>query len=301
MDRALVIRFSSIGDIILSTPVVKALKAKHPELHIDYLVHEKYAPLVDCFDPAPDCTVKFPASIMTGDLPAFSRELAKTPYDLVVDLHDSLRSKVVRKFLRQAQLAIYRKPRLKRWLLFNLHINRYGPDFDVVREYLRYSGLDDVVDDPAPALKVDHDEAERTLQLFGLEGPYLVCVPGAAWPQKSWPTDKYVKALKRISEIGNFTIVLIGGPADDLIDTMTDGLPGKNIMNLKGQTSLAEALHILSRARLTLGSDTGLVHASEALGVPVVLLLGPTSRETGAACHHPDSQTIEVPLWCRPY
>ncbi len=171
------IRFSSMGDIILTAPVITALRQTYPELTIDYLVHERFQTLVRHFDPPPDRVIPFPASVKTTRLPAYARELAEAGYDLVIDLHDSLRSKLLRRFFPGAQLRIYRKPRLKRWLLFNLWINRYPPDFSVVREYLHYAGLDLPAAEHRPRLSLSNADVQKATRRYGLNPGYLVCIP----------------------------------------------------------------------------------------------------------------------------
>ncbi|MCH7859456.1 MAG: hypothetical protein IID14_07120 [Candidatus Marinimicrobia bacterium] len=300
MTRVLVIRFSSMGDIILTAPVINALRQTYPDLTLDYLVHEQFQTLVSHFDPPPERVIPFPAAMKATRLPAYARELAQADYDLVLDLHDSLRSKLLRRFFPEAQRRVYRKPRLKRWLLFNLWINRFPPDFSVVNEYLRYAGLDLPAKERQPRMSLGADESMEVLRRYGLEPGYLACVPGAAWPQKSWLKERYIELFgqRLASHLGR--VVLLGGPHDTICDEIARSLDGTKVTNLKGKTRLAEALALLSRSHGVVGSDTGLVHAAEALGVPVVMILGPTSRETGAHTHNPASQVHEVPLWCRP-
>ncbi|MFB0515617.1 MAG: glycosyltransferase family 9 protein, partial [Candidatus Neomarinimicrobiota bacterium] len=226
--------------------------------------------------------------------------LAKEQYDLVLDLHNSLRSKIVRQYFRTAQLRVYRKPRLKRWLLFYLWLNRFAPDFSVVGEYLRYAGLSVPEAERSPRMAVPADTARETCKRFGLNHGYLACIPGAAWPQKSWLIERYIELFGQRLAGSYSQLVLLGGPQDSICDQIAASLSTEMVVNLKGRTTLEDALAILSNSRLVIGSDTGLVHAGEALGVPAVMILGPTSRETGARAHHPQTVVHEVALWCRP-
>jgi len=298
--RVLVIRLSSLGDIVLSTPVIQALRQSFTDLTINYLVHERFGPLVDHFDPPPDNVILFPPAVGAAELPAFARSLAQADYDLVIDLHNSLRSKVIRRYFPTAELRIYKKPRFKRWLLFYLWLNRFDPEFSVVSEYLCYAGFSALEGEHRPCLSFDIDAAREICRRFGLDQGYLVCVPGAAWPQKSWPKERYIELFSQRLPSSSEQLVLLGGPQDTICDYIAAALQSGKVVNLKGATGLQEALAVLSRSRLVVGSDTGLVHAGEALGIPVVMILGPTSRETGARTHHHDSRVHEVKLWCRP-
>lgn len=300
MTRVLVIRFSSMGDIILTAPVIQALYHTYPDITIDYLVHERFSPLVHHFDPPPHEIISFPPTIGPSRLTAFARKLAREGYDLVIDLHDSLRSKILRRYFHSAELRIYRKPRLRRWLLFYLHLNRFEPDFSVVGEYLRYAGLSAPETERRPRLAVQADTATDTCKRYSLNEDYLACIPGATWPRKSWLAERYIELFSRQLGGGHTQVVLLGGPHDTICDQIAAAISGDTVVNLKGKTSLEEALAVLSRSRLVIGSDTGLVHAGEALGIPAVMILGPTSRETGALSHYNRSRVHEVALWCRP-
>ncbi len=185
MDRVLVIRFSSLGDIILTAPVIDGLKQLYPAVHIDYLVHRQFGGVVRCFATVPDNIVEFTENITAIRLPQFARDLAPDGYDLVIDLHDSMRSKLLRKLVKCSERRVYRKPRLNRWLLFKLHYNRFAGDFSVPRSYLNYAGLKGQNVDPRPTMHIDDAIIGATLRKFGLAEPFTVCIPGAAWPQKS--------------------------------------------------------------------------------------------------------------------
>ena len=300
MTRVLLIRFSSIGDIILTAPVVAALKADSPDITIDYLVHDRYAPLVRHFDPPPDHVIPFPRDLGAGQLPVYARKLAAAGYDVVIDLHDSMRSKLLRRYFGGAELRIYRKPRLRRWLLFYLWINRFPADYSVAAEYLRFARLPVKGLAVRPQLRIDADLARETRIRLGVGEGYVACIPGAAWPQKTWLPERYLEVFSGAGPGIHFPVVLLGGAGDAICDRIEADLPGDSVVNLRGKTSLEDALAVLSESRLVIGADTGLLHAGEALGVPAVMILGPTSRETGARNHHPESLVHEVTLWCRP-
>lgn len=299
MGRVLLVRFSSLGDIVLTEPVVAALGEKYPQHSIDYLVLERFEPLVAHFEHRPDEILAFPAVLTTRELPAYSRRLASKGYDLVIDLHDSLRSKLLRRAFKGSSLRRYQKPRLKRWLLFYLHLNRFSKDFSVAREYLRYAGLEAPAS-TAPRMQCASDRIAAVQEAFDLPEQYLVCIPGAAWPQKSWLIARYIELFNSRPAGSGPQVVLLGGQDDAICNAIAAGLAAGRAVNLRGRTDLAQALAVLAGCRLAVGSDTGLMHAAEALGRPIVSILGPTSNETGARCHHPASVRHEVDLWCRP-
>lgn len=293
------VRFSSLGDVVLTSPVITALRRTYPQAKIDFLVHAHFSSIVSRFATAPDNIIPFnPATGALGLVP-FARKLSRNNYDLLIDLHDSLRSKVLRKLIRAGEKRIYRKPRLRRFLLFYLWLNRFKPDFGVVNEYLRFAGVA-AAPGSRPQMTVDKDQLPAALANAGLRPGFVAVVPGAAWPRKVWPGHRYVDMLTSLGGDGHPQIALLGGQDDAICDEIAGGLPLGSVVNLKGRTSLEEALSLLGGASLVIGADTGLVHAAEAMGVPAVLIQGPTAWQTGAAVHHPKSTVHEVNLWCRP-
>lgn len=289
-----------MGDIILSAPLIPALFESIPDIHIDYLVHERFSPLIRHFDPPPQNVIPFPPQIRAPQLPQFVRTLAAKKYDLVIDLHNSLRSRIVRRLIKTDDLRIYRKPRFKRMLLFYLWLNYFDTDFSVVHEYLRYARLGHHQEVSPPQMNVKQDFVSDVARKFGVDLDCVVCVPGAAWPRKSWLPERYIQLFERYLAGCSGQLVLLGGSGDHICDTIAQSLDSSRVLNLRAQTDLEDALAVLSIARLVIGSDTGLVHAGEALGTPAIMILGPTSRETGAKVHHPDSLMHENKLWCRP-
>ncbi len=134
---------------------------------------------------------------------------------------------------------------------------------------------------------------------YDLGDDYLAIIPSAAWPQKSWLVDRYREFIEHRLDIGN-KLVVLGGPGDSICDALVDGLSCENLTNLKGRTQLDDALAVVAGSRAAIGADTGLLHAAEAFNKPVLMILGPTSHETGAKTHHPDSIEIANELECRP-
>ena len=136
--------------------------------------------------------------------------------------------------------------------------------------------------------------AKKQLISKGIFDDYIAVVPGAAWKQKQWSAKKYIDTLKQL----DIPVVLIGGVNDKICQKICNGL--KRSVNLAGKTSLRESMAILVNAKYIIGSDTGLIHAAEALGKSVSMILGPTTVETGAGIVLPESAVIEKDLWCRP-
>jgi heptosyltransferase-2 len=184
-------------------------------------------------------------------------------------------------------------------MLFNLKLNFFKKDFSHIRMY--HSILEDIHSFPRTSLYVSSDEINRAksfLKKEGVDQEFICIVPGAAWKQKQLPVDKYNELINTLNKKFAFKIVLLGSKNDTICDEIKKDI---NIVNLKDKTSLRMAMSILTISEHTFGSDTGLLHASEALNTPVSMILGPTSMETGASINHPNSKIFEKNnLWCRP-
>lgn len=300
--RILVIKFSSIGDVVLTMSPIITLKSIFPTVKIDILTLNDYAPIlegnkyIDRIIPY-DRNTSFIELIKTG------KWINKSDYDLVIDFHNSLRSKIIRIFIRKIQKYHLRKPRWKRFLLFRFRKNYFEKDFSQLQ--LLHQPIAHLLVEakyPLPFLFVSEAEkklAKVFLSKNGIKKPYITIVPGAAWPQKSWLIDNYCQLLLELKRKYNFEIVILGGKNDNICTEIANC--SSNYLNLQGKTNLREAMSILSNSKCVIGADTGLTHIAEALGKRVVAILGPTSRETGAGINRKDSILIEKKdIWCRP-
>ena len=184
-------------------------------------------------------------------------------------------------------------------MLFYTHQNYFERSFSHIKMY--HTLLDQDKTFPPTNLFIDRNEDEMTkvfLKENDIGKNYIAIVPGAAWSQKQWSIENYNKLMRKLIDSFKSKIVILGSTNDIICDQI---IKNDNIINLKDKTSLRMAMGIVKHAQHTLGSDTGLLHISEAMGTPVTMILGPTSRETGARVTLHDSKVIEnKDLWCRP-
>jgi ADP-heptose:LPS heptosyltransferase len=195
------------------------------------------------------------------------------------------------------------KPRWNRFKLFQFHLNHFPDQFSQLQ--LLHAPLKDMLDSsynyPETSLflsKTEKQVAFSQLKLLNVAKEYVVIVPGAAWRQKTWSIEGYSKIIDSLGEKNISTVML--GTSTDLICKQLAQL-NRKIINLQGKTNVRESLAIISQANLVIGGDTGFVHGAEALKIPVVMIMGPTTIETGGGVNLSISKNIEVhDLWCRP-
>lgn len=300
----LALRFSSIGDIVQATSPIGTLRKLYPDARIDFMTLSKFAPLLEGH-PHID-------QVLSLDIDAGFRQLIKTGnyldtlgYDRVFDFHNTLRTRFIRHGLRVTPVSKVIKPRWKRFKLFLLHQNSFSSDFNVrswLHEPLSPYISNNMILQPTKLFvsNTEKESARKRVLQAGLEGEYLVVTPGAAWAQKRWEEQKYAAVIDYFRRTFGLEAVLLGGVNDDICNLIVK-LSDSPVLDLHGITNLRESLAIISQARFVIGSDTGFLHAGEALGIPAITILGPTSRETGAGVFLPESRTISMDsLWCRP-
>ncbi len=298
-QKILVIRFSSIGDIILATSPLRTIRKNHPKAQITFLTLNRFVPLLELHSDI-DLLLSISAKSSIRELWNFGRYLRRNNYDLIFDLHNSLRSKILKGFLKSISYTI-EKPRIKRALLFYFHHNQFESSFSTIDMYhanlgtIRGKKSDKV--HPKTKLILSNYEIESARKFLitkNIFDDFIAVIPGAAWKQKQWSEEKYVQLINHL----NITVVLIGSIKDKICSNISKY--SKKAIDLSGKTSLREAMAIIANAKYIIGSDTGLVHAAEALNKSVYMITGPTSKETGAGIQLSRSKLIEKDLWCRP-
>ncbi len=283
--RILLIKLSSLGDVIHTLPTLEALRARYPQGHITWLVEEAHAPVV-AGHPALDEVWRLPRIRLgkpggMADLSGawqVARRLRAKPFDLVIDLQGLLKSAVWVALARSPRKLGYDRTRELSYLPLTERLTPFDPEAHAVWRYLnvaRHLG--------APAgpprfrlgLKMPGDLGR--LISSEIERPLVVMHPGARWPTKLWPTAHWARLAEWLARDQGFQVVITGSSGDresaqEIVEQTTGPL-----LNLAGRTSLAELAALLQQARLAVTTDTGPMHLAAALGTPVAALFGPTA------------------------
>lgn len=299
----LLIRLSSLGDIVVLTPLFRSLRDKFPEARIDFVTKSEYVGVV-AHNPFISNIYRYDSHTKLDGWRKMCNQFKLQNYDLLIDMHNNIRSHILAGYLRPIPILRYRKPYLRRFLLFYLWLNFFPHDFRLISEYLKVLHPLGIMQSPSARpeifLKTDIiSRAHSILSERGIHPPFVTFLPIATWPNKLFPLAKYVTVARRINSELKMPVIWLGCQNDVHLRQLDYLIPGESV-RLAGETTLAESLALLSLSRAVIGNDTGLTYAAEALGVPVVLILGPTSRETGAGCHTPQSLNLESRLFCRP-
>src|SRR6266581_2193653 len=297
----LLVRFSSIGDILLTTPLVRALARRHPEAKLVYVTKRALAPLVsdnphlaDVVTLAPDEPVRHLARRLRACGPTHG-----------LDLHGSLRSSALRLLVR-CRWAGYRKRKLARTLLIATKLDGYRrrASSPVAERYFEAARrLDTRPDDGPPEFCLRPGATARTAQWLaerGLAGARLAALaPGAAHATKRWPIAHWSALAERLGAAG-YRPVVVGGPEDRGLAQQLVAEGGSAVASAAGEFSLQETGALLARARVVVSGDTGVMHMATGVGAPVVALFGPTVAPFGFFPYRAPSVVLQRDLDCRP-
>jgi ADP-heptose:LPS heptosyltransferase len=281
--KVLVIRFSSIGDIVLTTPVLRALKTQlEGEVEVHYLTKKKFSGLLEA-NPYVDRI-----HVMDETVQEVLPELEKIGFDYVIDLHKNIRTSIVRKRLK-ALTFVFKKYNFEKWLWVNFGINRM-PDLHVVDRYmetLRAFGVKD--DGQGLDYFIPKDMALKDDQLPPThQRGYIAIVTGAMHAGKRMSAAK----LAHICRLIKLPVVLIGGTEDQRFGDEIVEASGEHVYNACGKFNLHQSADCLRRSSLVVTGDTGMMHIASAFGKKIISLWGCTVPGFGMYPYKPHSGSI---------
>ncbi len=301
--RTLVIRFSALGDLVLTLPALRDLSAAGHRVH--FLTLDRFAPLLQPLPELKRIWILDPAEGFSG-LRELARQLGEVEFDAVLDLHDNLRSRSLRLLLagRGPRWTRTRRDGLRRRLLAAapdslkavLRERTHSPVYERHREAA--AGLSGKAPGPDSLYPLDdalQSSVDEELEALGLprNAHPLALAPGAAWPQKAWPRfAEFVAALPP-----DLPLLVLGGPGEE---ELCREIAGDRGSCFAGAIPLPRIAAALARSRGLVGGDSGLAHLCEAVGRPVCTLFGPTVPEFGFAPRRAESLLIQRELECRP-
>ena len=296
IKKILIIRFSSIGDIVLTTPVIRCVKQQIPDAEVHYLTKQQYAPLVAS---NPFIDKIFTIQKKTSEVIA---QLKSENYDFIIDLHKNLRSSQVLMRLGVAS-ASFHKLNKEKWLLTNLGINLLPKIHIVDRYLLAAKKLHVKNDDQGLDFFIPESENIILKDFFPetFQQGYVALVIGSKQQTKQIPAEKMLAIIAKL----NKAIVLLGGKEDFVKAKQVADSVGSSVFNACGMLSLNQSASVLQQATCVITPDTGLMHIAAALRKKVVSVWGNTIPEFGMYPYYPkDAQNytiIEVNhLRCRP-
>lgn len=294
--KVLIIRFSSIGDIVLTTPVIRCIKQQVPGAEVHYVTKKSFASLLSS-NPYVD-----KVHVLGDDLDATIEALKAEGFDCIIDLHHNLRTLRIKRALKKVPAYAFNKLNVQKWLLTALKINRMPP-VHIVDRYLDTAkplgvtndgrGLDYFI--PAK------DEVPVTDLPMSHHAGYIGVVIGAALQTKKLPLAKLQELCAGIQH----PLVLLGGPEDKAEGELIAAQDPVKIYNACGKFNLNESAHLVRNAKLVIAHDTGLMHIAAAFKKQVLSVWGNTVPAFGMTAYYGNT-VVNAPVFevnglsCRP-
>ena len=279
-QKLLLIKLSSLGDVIFNIPLANALKNAGYE--ITWLVSEKGIQVVEN-NPCVDKTILVPIKKWKSrgfclenfkEYLAILKQIRNEKFDIAIDSQMMLKSLYWLLFCGAKRRIISKEGRELSVLGGNEWIDNisYAPDSPIVLNYLRYAEhlgikVDNIQVSLPPSTPQTVEKIDKLLSNFDAK-PLVVIAPATTWVNKHWNKDNWKKVVENIAEKCN--LVFTGGPCDnDLIEYISGG----KYLNLAGKTDISELIELFSRANLVIAPDSGSAHLAWATGKPAVITI----------------------------
>lgn len=294
MVKFLVVRFSSIGDIILTTPVVRHLKNQVEDSEIHYLTKESYIPLLE---KNPYVDIIHP---LRGSIRATILDLKEEGIDYIIDLHNNARSARIKFGLKRMDFTVNKLNRQK-WLYVNFKWDRM-PDLHMVDRNLATirSFITETDNEGLDYFIPENEEIDLQTLPKPFASGYVGMAIGAQHETKKLPVESLITLCNRI----NAPVILLGGESDrgkaeEIVNAVTDQV----VLNGCGEYSIHQSASLVKQSLLLITHDTGLMHIGAAFGKKIISVWGNTVPKFGMYPYLPDpgSHQFEVEgLACRP-
>lgn len=291
--KFLIIRLSSIGDIVLTTPVIRCLKQQVEGAEIHFVVKEKHANIISA-NPYID-----KIHLLTENISELLSHLEGEGFDYIIDLHQNFRSNRIKHRLNIPAFS-FNKLNLQKWLLVNLKIDRL-PNLHIVDRYMETVRLFDVANDGKGLdYFIPEDEEYDFSKLPAVfKNGYIAFVIAGTYPTKKLPKEKVVEICNQSLK----PVILLGGRHEVEEALFITEQTGSNVISLCGKTSLNQSADVVNHARIVLSNDTGLMHIAAAFHKKILSFWGNTIPGFGMYPYlpAPGSDIIQVEnLKCRP-
>jgi lipopolysaccharide heptosyltransferase I len=323
--RLLIVRLSALGDIVHALPVLGALRQHWPTAHVDWLVEEAYAPILELASGLHRRVIvraRHDASIQVGakkTAPPHSETVAfggplgypravaflrRQRYDVALDLQGLIKSAVWARLSGAARVMGFHRDHLRETQAAALYTDEIvpPPSAHVIKKNLALAHALGASEAPLdfPLQPNAAPPTREAITRAGGAGRYMVINPGAAWPNKRWPAERFGELAALLASRHGLGSIVTWGPAEhELAESVARSSAGA--AHLAPPTSISDLAVLLRDAALVVSGDTGPLHIAAAMGAPVVGLYGPTwperngpwdpadeviSRAHVCVCHH---------------
>jgi len=275
--NVLVVRLSAMGDIVHTVPLAVALRRHRPDARIDWLVDRRYGVTLDLFDAVDRVITVDPAGAWRETV-GVVRALRRTRYDAVIDAQGLLKSAILARLAGGTRTIGFAREALREPAAARFYTETVRPDLTahVARQNLSLLtalGIEtSAIETPVRTIaSTVADEVVRA------DGPrYGILNPGAGWPNKQWPPERFGEVARVTSERLGLEWIVVWGPGEEALARRVEEASSGTAM-LAPPTTLLDLMALVERAAVVVAGDTGPIHLAAAAGTPVVGLYGPTN------------------------
>ena len=288
LKKILIIRLSSIGDILLTTPLIRSIKREYPAIQIDFVLKEEFFELMQN-NPHIINIHKYTKHSFEKQI--LINALIANKYELVIDLQNNLRSREIIKTLH-CKILRFKKNNFKKFLLVHFKISKLKDAHQIPERYAETAGV------KLDAEGLDFFTSADPDQKLITDEKYIGLCPGAKHFTKRWPTEYFIELGKKL-EASGYKVVLFGGLSEAVI---TGEIANKlmNAINLCCD-SILQAGANMKMCKAIYTNDSGSMHLATAVKVPVIAFFGSTVSEFGFFPYKAKSIQLEIEnLSCRP-
>jgi len=279
--RILLIKPSSLGDIVHALPVVSAIKAQWPGSHLTWVVKRQWADLVER---AEGIDRVWPLDMTVSSWIREGLMLRAQRYNVAIDLQGLFRSGILA-WLSGAPVRVgFTNGREGSPWFYTRRVPVLSPDVHAVDRYLSVSAAlgASLPDKPRFGFKLLEEDMAAVREIterrgFSVDRPWIVMNIGARWPTKRWPLESFAAVVDQLHEARRDPLVMIGGSEERAVTKKLKALTKSPFIDLSGEIPLGCLPALLSTSTAMITNDSGPMHIAAALGIPVIAMFGPTS------------------------
>lgn len=297
----LILRLSSIGDILLCTALIRQIRTAYPQAKIDFIIKKEFSDLLR-YNPHLNNLYEVDKKEGWRGLKQLRNKIKTSGYHYILDLHNNFRTNYLHGFLSGSVVKKIKKDYLKRLLLVKFKINLYDEIITIPLRYFQVAQDLEVVDDNQ-GLEI-HWHTEDITRAKDLIVPlrdksYFVLACGATYYSKQWPLEYFHELINKLLSTHQESIVILGSKSE--AERFQSLVVSSRVKNWAGKLSLLEAAVVIAEARAIVSNDSGLMHMATAVKTPVLALFGSTVEELGFFPFRSEHRVLQhIDLECRP-
>ncbi len=297
MKKILILRLSSLGDIVLTQPVTEVLREVYPDATIDYLTKESYTGVVKAFG----CI----DTIHTWkNKKLLLKKLRMKKYDYLIDLHSKLNTFIIKNFAGAGRNITYNKRHFYRWLLTKQIVRKNNETIvNLSLKTLKKLGIEK--QNIFPRLYPDKElfkEMEKLLKNEGINNKkkLIGIFPGALHNTKMYPIEQVAQFIRTVPDKWNCQFVIMGSKKEEKLGIELKEKTQTDIKNLCGKVNIPQLIVLIDKMNVVISNDSGPMHIAAALKKPQIAIFGSTHTSLGFAPQNKNAVILQANLKCQP-